>query len=463
AASRLSGGANGVEHFRSVVQGVVRESLAVTGPIRLGGGRRVVALVGATGVGKTTTLAKLAANYRLRDGARVGLVTVDTYRTAAVEQLRTYAEIIDLPMEVVSTPEEMRRAVTKLAALDLVLIDTAGRSPRDGDRLQVCSDLLDAASPDETHLVTTVTGTARGMRDALERFAPVRPTSLLLTKLDEAPSLGHAAAPVLDSGLPVSYLTDGQSVPEDIRLADAKSLAGRLLGEEANHLRRVAEGMAPGMPPTAERVVVVLGAKGGVGASAVALTTARDLARSTSQPEGVAVLAIDAHAGRNDLAVMAAADETPTAGLVITTAAKLGVAPAPGEGAYVGEAAKRLLRAARQWTEDAGGWIVIDAGVGDTLWARELASRAARPLLIVGGDRLSTVNGYLTLKRLGAVAARVGVIVNHCPNEEAARGVHRSLSESCQKFLAAAPMLAGWLPTTIEDPANAPVTAAFAA
>ncbi len=234
-------------------------------------------------------------------------------------------------------------------------------------------------------------------------------------------------------------------------------------GQQANHLRRVAEGMAPGMPPTAERVVVVLGAKGGVGASAVALTTARDLARSTSQPEGVAVLAIDAHAGRNDLAVMAAADETPTAGLVITTAAKLGVAPAPGEGAYVGEAAKRLLRAARQWTEDAGGWIVIDAGVGDTLWARELASRAARPLLIVGGDRLSTVNGYLTLKRLGAVAARVGVIVNHCPNEEAARGVHRSLSESCQKFLAAAPMLAGWLPTTIEDPANAPVTAAFAA
>ncbi len=232
AASRLSGGANGVEHFRSVVQGVVRESLAVTGPIRLGGGRRVVALVGATGVGKTTTLAKLAANYRLRDGARVGLVTVDTYRTAAVEQLRTYAEIIDLPMEVVSTPEEMRRAVTKLAALDLVLIDTAGRSPRDGDRIEELRTLLDAASPDETHLVTTVTGTARGMRDALERFAPVRPTSLLLTKLDEAPSLGHAAAPVLDSGLPVSYLTDGQSVPEDIRLADAKSLAGRLLGEE---------------------------------------------------------------------------------------------------------------------------------------------------------------------------------------------------------------------------------------
>lgn len=232
AAKRLSGvDVGGVEHFRRVVHSVMQESLAVTGPIRLGGGRRVVALVGPTGVGKTTTLAKLAANYRLREGARVGLVTVDTYRTAAVEQLRTYAEIIDLPMEVVSTPEEMRQAVTKLAALDLVLIDTAGRSPRDADRIEELRTLLDAAAPDETHLVTTVTSMARGMRDALDRFAPVRPTSLLLTKLDEAPSLGHAAAPVVDSGLPVSYLTDGQSVPEDIQIAFAESLAVRLLGE----------------------------------------------------------------------------------------------------------------------------------------------------------------------------------------------------------------------------------------
>lgn len=233
AANRLSGSdVGGVEHFRRIVHSVMQESLAVTGPIRLSSGaRRVVALVGPTGVGKTTTLAKLAANYRLREGARVGLVTVDTYRTAAVEQLRTYAEIIDLPMEVVSTPNEMRQAVTKLAALDLVLIDTAGRSPRDADRIEELRTLLDAASPDETHLVTTVTSTARGMRDALDRFAPVRPTSLLLTKLDEAPSLGHAAAPVIDSGLPVSYLTDGQSVPEDIQIAYAESLAVRLLGE----------------------------------------------------------------------------------------------------------------------------------------------------------------------------------------------------------------------------------------
>ncbi|TWU00347.1 hypothetical protein Pla108_12960 [Botrimarina colliarenosi] len=234
-------------------------------------------------------------------------------------------------------------------------------------------------------------------------------------------------------------------------------------GQQADHLRRVAEGLAAGGPPTADRVVVVLGAKGGVGTSSVALAVARDLARSSSQPEGVAVLAIDAHAGRNDLAVMAGAEATPTPGLALTTAAKLGVPPQPGDGPAVTEAAKRLLRAGRLWTDDSGGWIVIDAGVGDTLWARELASRAQRPLLVTTGDRLSTVNGYLTLKRLGGVVSRVGLIANHCDDDEAARHVHAALAHSCQQFLSRSPALAGWLPTTTTDPALAPVTAAAAA
>ena len=110
---------------------------------------RVVALVGPTGVGKTTTIAKLAANYRLREKRRVGLITVDTYRVAAVEQLRTYADIIDLPMEVVATPREMREAVARMNHLDLVLMDTAGRSPRDEVRIQELKSMLTEAEPDE--------------------------------------------------------------------------------------------------------------------------------------------------------------------------------------------------------------------------------------------------------------------------------------------------------------------------
>src|SRR5262245_24972828 len=120
----------------SLVMGRVAEYLeseiSVSGPITTDANKcRVVALVGPTGVGKTTTIAKLAANYRLREKRRVGLITVDTYRVAAVEQLRTYADIIDLPMEVVATPREMREAIARMSHLDLVLMDTAGRSPRD--------------------------------------------------------------------------------------------------------------------------------------------------------------------------------------------------------------------------------------------------------------------------------------------------------------------------------------------
>lgn len=231
-------------------------------------------------------------------------------------------------------------------------------------------------------------------------------------------------------------------------------------GKQAEHLRRVAEGIVADAPPTADRVVVVFGAKGGVGASAVALSIARDLARSTARGPGIAVLSVDAHAGRNDLAVMSGRYEEPTQGLAVTTATKLGVEPKQGAGAAVAEGAKRLLRAGRLWTDDAGGWIVIDAGVGDTLWARELASRAARPLLVTTVDPLATVNAYVALKRMGPASARVGVIVNHCPSKDQAEQTHNAIARSCRKFLSADPSLVGWMPTQSSDPTSATVSAA---
>ena len=207
------------------------ERLAVAGPIALKHGeRRVVALVGPTGVGKTTTLAKLAATLSLRDGWRVGLLTVDTYRAAAVDQLEAYAQVVGLPLEVAGEPAETPAALERLGDVDLVLIDTAGRSPSDTRQLDRLRRFLEAASPDETHLVLSVGATPRALTASVLRFAVASPDALVLTKLDESPSLGHAAAVVANQTLPISYLTDGQSVPEDFRVAERRSLAAALLG-----------------------------------------------------------------------------------------------------------------------------------------------------------------------------------------------------------------------------------------
>jgi len=209
---------------------MIESEIRVTGPIQVTpGGHRLVALVGPTGVGKTTTIAKLAANYRLKRRQNVGLITVDTYRIAAVEQLRTYADIIDLPMQVVSTPREMREAVRRLAALDLILMDTAGRSPRDEIKIQELKAFLTEAGADEVHLVLSSVAGAPGLMQTIERFAAVGTPSMILTKLDEATGLGNLLPLLQSNSLPVSYLTNGQNVPDDIETAAPRRLANLIL------------------------------------------------------------------------------------------------------------------------------------------------------------------------------------------------------------------------------------------
>ena len=213
------------------VVALLEAEIATCGPIQFSAGRRhTVALVGPTGVGKTTTIAKLAANFRLRAKRNVGLITVDTYRIAAVEQLRTYADIIDLPMQVVSTPREMRQAVEQFAHLDLVLIDTAGRSPRDEVKIQELRALLAEAQADEVHLVLSSVAGAAALKRTAERFATVGTTALLLTKLDEATSLGNVLPVLRACGCPLSYLTNGQNVPDDIEAAVPGKLAREIVG-----------------------------------------------------------------------------------------------------------------------------------------------------------------------------------------------------------------------------------------
>jgi flagellar biosynthesis protein FlhF len=213
--------------------------IPIADPIRVvPDSRTVVALVGPTGVGKTTTIAKLAAHYRLRERCRVGLITVDTYRIAAVEQLKTYAEIMDLPLEVVATPREMRAAVERLADTDLVLIDTAGRSPRDAVRLNELRRLLGDSQADEVHLVLSAVAGPESFDVAAGAFSTAGASALILTKLDEAAALDWLPTLLNRHRLPLSYTTSGQNVPDDIQQATVAQLVGLLANHDDRDMER---------------------------------------------------------------------------------------------------------------------------------------------------------------------------------------------------------------------------------
>jgi signal recognition particle GTPase len=191
---------------------------------------RVVALVGPTGVGKTTTIAKLAAYAKLRRGQRVAMITADTYRIAAVEQLRTYAEILGVPLRVALSPADVHDAMAQLSDADLILIDTAGRSPTDSARLDELRAVLAAARPDRTHLVMAATAGAPVLRRITDRFALLSPNACILTKLDESPTIGQAVATARAASLPISFVTTGQEVPDHLDAAQPEALARRMLG-----------------------------------------------------------------------------------------------------------------------------------------------------------------------------------------------------------------------------------------
>lgn len=195
------------------------------------GQQKIVALVGPTGVGKTTTIAKLAASHALARNVEMALLTIDTYRVAAIEQLKTYGDIIGLPVEVVLTPQGMKDALKLHHAKDLILIDTAGRSPYNKMHLNELRGFLDLQLQRETHLVLSSTTRLGDLRRIVKNFAATGVDRLIFTKTDETDVVGGIISIAHETGLPVSYITTGQSVPDDIMVADGAQLARMLITE----------------------------------------------------------------------------------------------------------------------------------------------------------------------------------------------------------------------------------------
>lgn len=208
----------------------VRKILHGTGGLAvLAGECRVVALCGATGVGKTTNLAKLAAHFAVRERARVALITADTYRVAAAEQLKVYANIIGLPMKVVHNERDMEEALREFGSHDLVLIDTAGGSQFNLEQINELKNCLRTAQPHETMLVMSASTPLDDMRNIVANFRCCAPTSVLFTKIDETRQYGAMLSVLAESGLPMSYLSTGQNVPDDICLASPAIMANLIL------------------------------------------------------------------------------------------------------------------------------------------------------------------------------------------------------------------------------------------
>jgi flagellar biosynthesis protein FlhF len=223
----------------SILAGIYQKIILKLGEpdiITLGDKRKVVFFVGPTGVGKTTTIAKIASKFKLNEHKKVAFITSDTYRIAAVEQLNTYANILDVPVRVVYTQEEIKRALEEFEDYDLILVDTAGRSHKNTEQKNAVVDLYKSIQTEdsdvecEAYLVLSVTTKYRDLVSIAKAYESLGEYKLLFTKLDETGTLGNILNIKLLTGAKLSYTTAGQKVPDDIETINVQRLAKQLLG-----------------------------------------------------------------------------------------------------------------------------------------------------------------------------------------------------------------------------------------
>ncbi|PID16514.1 flagellar biosynthesis protein FlhF [Sporosarcina sp. P34] len=196
--------------------------------------KQFINVLGPTGVGKTTTIAKIAARALLEEKKKVGFITTDTYRIAAIEQLRTYANLLQAPVEIAYSEEDFRTAIEKLKDLDLIFIDTAGRNYKEAKFVDDLSKLIDFSLDMETFLVLSTTSKEQDMDTIIRQFTNFPIEKFIFTKTDETDSVGSIINLILKYGIGVSYYTDGQEVPEDLTEASSEKIVDLLLAGDSH-------------------------------------------------------------------------------------------------------------------------------------------------------------------------------------------------------------------------------------
>ncbi|HAE91102.1 MAG TPA: flagellar biosynthesis protein FlhF, partial [Tissierella sp.] len=189
---------------------------------------------GPTGVGKTTTLAKIAANFVLKNKYDIGLITSDTYRIAAVEQLKTYSDILQLPLKIAYNKKEMIDAIDYFSSKDIILVDTAGRNHNDIEQLQQLKDILYTTKSKEIYLLVNANIGCRALKTLIEKYAFLEDYRIIITKVDEAESYGNILNIKYITNKQLSYFTIGQNVPDDIETINVENIAEKLIEENKN-------------------------------------------------------------------------------------------------------------------------------------------------------------------------------------------------------------------------------------
>lgn len=210
---------------------MVAEMVPPTGALQPGkpGQPRVFVLVGPTGVGKTTTIAKLAAHFAMQKRLPIAIITTDTFRIGAVGQLRTYSELMRSPLDVAYTPDDMAQLIAMHQDKALILVDTPGRSPADKEQLEILESFVATVEDPHLHIALAAGTPLVDARRIVDRFSIRPPQGIILTKIDETSHFGPAWALLAESQLPLAYFTTGQRVPEDIEVATNEELLVRLL------------------------------------------------------------------------------------------------------------------------------------------------------------------------------------------------------------------------------------------
>jgi flagellar biosynthesis protein FlhF len=218
-------------HFLSVLESLIQTTESV---ISKQESQRIIALVGPTGVGKTTTIAKLSAKDKLFRNLDVAVISIDTYRLGAIQQMQIFTDVAKIPMEIVYKPEEMTAVLQKFRNKQIIYIDTVGRSQRNQKDLDELQTFIDAACPHEVHLVINASIDAKSGLDILKKFGQLKPTRIIFSKVDETASLGNILNILNGQNIPVSYMTNGQTIPDDISSASAVKIATMIYSGERN-------------------------------------------------------------------------------------------------------------------------------------------------------------------------------------------------------------------------------------